>query len=100
MSVQAAFNPAYGTGTTVAPGVASASSTIGVGSKALVITNLSTTVLSYIRVGTGSTTATTADYPVLPNTQIVVSKAQDQNTVAYIAPAGGGSIHILAGEGY
>jgi hypothetical protein len=51
-------------------------------------------------VGTGSTTATTADYPVLPNTQIVVSKAQDQNTVAYIAPAGGGSIHILAGEGY
>jgi hypothetical protein len=100
MSVQAAFNPAYGTGITVAPTGTSASSTIGVGSKSLVITNLSTTVLSYIRVGTGSTTATTADYPVLPNTQIVVSKAQDQNTVAYIAPAGGGSIHILAGEGY
>ena len=100
MSVQSAFNPAYGTGITVAPGVASASSTYGVGSKALVITNLSASVLTYVRVGTGSTTATTADYPVLGGTQITLAKAQDQNTVAYIAPAGGGSIHILAGEGY
>jgi hypothetical protein len=100
MSVQAAFNPAYGSGVIVSPGAASASSTIGLGSKALVITNLSSTVLSYIRVGEGSQTATTADYPVLPYTQIVVSKAQDQNTVAYIAPGGGGSIHIMAGEGY
>lgn len=100
MSVQAAFNPAYGSGITVAPGVASASSTIGAGSKALVITNLSSTVVSYVRVGEGSQTASAADYPVLPSTQIVLSKAQDQGTVAYIAPAGGGSLHIMAGEGY
>lgn len=100
MSVQAAFNPAYGTGVTVAPGVASASSTIGLGSKALVITNLSASVVSYVRVGAGSTTATTADYPVLPSTQIALSKAQDQNTVAYITASGTGSIHIMAGEGY
>jgi hypothetical protein len=100
MSVQAAFNPTYGSGVTVSPGVASASSTIGFGAKALVITNLSSTVVSYVRVGEGAQTATAADYPVLPSTQIVLSKAQDQNTVAYIAPAGGGSIHIMAGEGY
>jgi hypothetical protein len=54
----------------------------------------------YVRVGTGSTTATTADYPVLAATQVTVSKAQDQNTVAYITASGTGSIHIMAGEGY
>jgi hypothetical protein len=75
MSVQAAFNPAYGTGITVAPTNTSASSTIGVGSKSLVLTNLGSLTI-YVRVGTGSTTATTADYP------------------------GTGSIHIMAGEGY
>jgi hypothetical protein len=100
MSVQAAFNPAYGTGITVAPTGTSASSTIGVGSKSLVITNLSSTVVAYVRVGTGATTATTADYPVLPSTQVTISKAQDQNTVAYITSSSTGSIHIMAGEGY
>ena len=100
MAVQAAFNPAYGTGITVAPGVASSSSAVGFGNKALVITNLSATVVSYVRVAAGATTATTADYPVLPNAQIVLSKDGDHDTVAYIAPAGGGSIHIMGGEGY
>jgi hypothetical protein len=99
MSVQAAFNPAYGTGITVAPTGTSASSTIGVGSKSLVLTNLGSLTI-YVRVGTGSTTATTADYPVLAATQVTVSKAQDQNTVAYITASGTGSIHIMAGEGY
>jgi hypothetical protein len=100
MSVQAAFNPAYGTGVTVAPTSTSASSTIGVGSKALVFTNLSASVPVYIRVGTGATSATTADYPVLPSTQVTISKAQDENTVAYITASSTGSIHIMAGEGY
>jgi hypothetical protein len=100
MSVQAAFNPAYGTGVTVAPTSTSASSTLGVGTKALVITNLSANVVSYVRVGTGSTTATTADYPVLPSTQITLSKGQDDDTVAYVTAASTGSIHIMAGEGY
>jgi hypothetical protein len=100
MSVQAAFNPAYGTGVTVAPTNTSASSTLGVGTKALVITNLSANVVSYVRVGAGSTTATTADYPILPSTQITLSKAQDDDTVAYITASSTGSLHIMAGEGY
>jgi hypothetical protein len=100
MSVQASFNPAYGSGVTVAPTSTSASSTVGFGSKALVITNLSSTVVAYVRVGEGSATATTADYPVLPNTQVSISKAQDQNVVAYITASGSSSLHIMAGEGY
>jgi hypothetical protein len=100
MAVQAAFNPAYGSGVTVTPGAESASSTVGLGNKALVVTNLSATVVSYVRVGKGETTATTADYPVLPSSQIALSKDGDHDTVAYMAPAGGGSLHIMGGEGY
>jgi hypothetical protein len=100
MAVQAAFNPAYGSGVTVAPGVASASSTIGLGNKALVITNLSASVVSYVRVGNNPLTATIADYTVPPNTQIALSKDGQHDTIAYIAPAGGGSLHIMSGEGY
>lgn len=93
------FAPAYGSGITVAPGVGSASSTLGIASEGVVITNLSTTVTSYVRVGEGSQTATTADYPVLPGTQVSLSKARGERTVAYIAPGGGGSIHIIPGRG-
>jgi hypothetical protein len=100
MAIQASFGPSYGTGVTVSPTTSSASSTLGLGSKSLVITNLSTTVASYVRVGTGSTTATTADYVVLPSSQVSISKDQDANTVAYITASGTGSLHIMAGEGY
>ena len=100
MAIQASFGPSYGTGVTVSPTVTSASSTLGLGSKSLVITNLSTTVASYVRVGTGSTTATTADYVVLPSSQVSISKDQDANTVAYITASSTGSLHIMAGEGY
>lgn len=93
------FCPAYGSGVTVAPGVASASSTLTVNCEGLVVTNLSSTVTSYVRVGEGSQTATTADYPLLPLTQVSLSKGLTEKTVAYIAPAGGGSIHILPGRG-
>jgi hypothetical protein len=100
MAIQASFGPSYGTGVTVSPTTSSASSTLGLGSKSLVITNLSATVASYVRVGTGSTTATTADYVVLPSSQVSISKDQDANTVAYITASGTGSLHIMAGEGY
>jgi hypothetical protein len=93
------FAPIYGTGVVVAPGVASAFSTLPIESQGVVITNLSTTVTSYVRIGTGTQVATTADYPVLPSTQVSLSKALKDQTVAYIAPAGGGSIHIIAGRG-
>jgi hypothetical protein len=100
MSVQASFNPSYTSGITVSPTTSSASSTIGLGSKALVLTNLSASVLAYVRVGKSGITASTADYPLLPNSQISVSKEQDDTTVAYITSSGTGSIHILPGEGY
>jgi hypothetical protein len=99
MSELTRFAPSYTKGITVAPGVASASSTIGFGSKTIAFTNLSS-VLTYVRISSGAATATTADYPILPNAQVWVSKDQDADTVSYIAPAGGGSLHIMPGEGF
>ncbi len=99
MAVDARFAPSYGKGIIVAPGVASAQSAIGFGSKTISFTNL-TAVLTYVRISKGDSTATTADYPILPNAQRWVSKDQDAGTVSYIAPAGGGSLHIMPGEGF
>lgn len=101
MTVHARFAPSYNTAITVAPGAASASSTIGKGSKTICFTNLSA-VLTYVRISFAAdgATASIADYPILPNAQRWVSKAQDADTVSYIAPAGGGSLHIMPGEGF
>lgn len=100
MAVQASFEPNYTRGITVAPSTASASSAIGFGSKALVFTNLSPSVVAYVSVGASGLTASVADYPLLPNSQISLSKCQEDTHVAYITASGTGSIHIIPGEGY
>ena len=93
------FQPSYGTGITVSPTGTSASSTIGSGADNIVITNLSSSVTAYVRVGEGAQTATAADYPVLPSTQISLSKARYEATVAYITGGSTGSLHIIPGRG-
>ena len=93
------FQPNYGSGVTVAPTTASASSSLGNGSTSIVITNLSATITSYVRIGSDTQTATTADYPVLPGTQITLSKDRTETTVAYVTASGTGSLHIIAGRG-
>lgn len=94
------FQPSYGNGITVAPSGTSASSTsVGDGAENVVITNLSSNVISYVRIGEGAQTATTADYPVLPSTQVSLSKARYESTIAYITGGSTGSLHIIAGRG-
>lgn len=94
-----AFEPAYGNGTTVSPTGSSAYSTLGAGSLNVVLTNLDASEVVYVRVGEGAQTATVADYPVLPNTQVSLSKGKYDDTVAYITGGGTGSLHIIAGRG-
>lgn len=98
MAILETFAPAYGSGIVVSPGAASASSTIGRGSKSLTLTNLGTEVC-YVRVGAGTVTASTADYPMPIGAQVSISKNQDHDTVAYIS-ANGTSLHIIPGEGF
>lgn len=93
------FNPDYGSGQTVAPGVASASALIGKGSAGVVLTNLSATVVAYVRLTAGASVATTADYPVLPGQQVSLSKSRDDDYLSYIGSAAGGSLHVMSGRG-
>jgi hypothetical protein len=93
------FAPAYGRGFTVSPGVNSGRTNILVNTTSLCITSRNS-VECYIRIGTGAIAATTADYLVPPNGQVSISKNRDYDTIAYIAPAGGGSLHIIPGEGF
>jgi streptogramin lyase len=102
MSALQPFNPAYTQGITVAPNGTAASSTIGVGSKTLCLTNIGTYVC-YVRAylaSDGAKTATTADYPVPAGGQVTITKFQDHDSVSYIASGGTGSLHIMPGEGW
>jgi hypothetical protein len=99
MAVEARFAPRYGSALTTAPGAGSTFSTIGLGSKTICFTNLSA-VVTYVRISKGVSTASTADHVILGNAQVWISKDQDADTVSMIAPAGGGSLHIMPGEGF
>ncbi len=99
MTILASFNPRYGSGVTVAPGVASAESPLPAGEKSICLTNLGT-VACYVRVGFSGLTATAADYPIPPSAQVVITKAQDQSAIAYVTASGTASLHIMTGEGF
>ena len=99
MAILQTFNPSYGSGITVSPGVSSANSLIGKGEKTVCITSLNA-VQCYVRIGGSTVTATTMDYPVPVDGQVTITKNQDSDYIAYIAPAGGGSLHVMVGEGF
>jgi hypothetical protein len=93
------FQPSYGSGVSVAPTGTSASSTLGAGSLNVVLSNLDSSVTVFVRIGLGAQTATAADYPVLPGTQVSLSKARTDDTVAYVTGGSTGSLHIIPGRG-
>jgi hypothetical protein len=99
MSQENVFTPAYGKGITVAPTASSATSEVGDGYKQLCLTNLGS-VVCYVRPVTSSGDATTADYPILPNVQTVITKDKYSDKVSYITSSGTGSLHIIAGDGF
>ena len=102
MAALETFNPAYTLGITVSPGAVAGNSTgVGLNAKTLCLTNLGT-VTVYVRTykaSDGTKTATTADYPVLVNTQVTITKPDDHDAITYIGAAGG-SLHVIPGEGW
>lgn len=99
MTTQQPFCPHYGSGVTVSVTSTSAQTTLPTGTSSVCITSKNT-VLCYVRVGVSGVVATTADYPVPPNQQVVLTRDLDHTTIACIAPAGGGDLHIMVGSGY
>ena len=91
------FSQRVGSNQVVSPGIASASVTVNKEDKAVRLVN-SGAGICYVRIGTGAQTATTADLPVRAGSEIIVRKATDQETVAYISAAGT-TLNIATGEG-
>ena len=94
------FAPAYGQGVVVASvTTASASSAVGAGSMSLVVTNTGSNTV-WVRTGLTGLTATTADYPILPTSQVSISKPLDHTHIAYLTATSTSSLHIIPGEGF
>lgn len=98
MTIRAPFLPSRGANQVVSPGAASASVSVDPIAKTVRLVNSGTTNICHVRIGKGAQTATTADVPVLPSSAIFVSKADGEDTVAYISAAGT-TLHIQTGEG-
>lgn len=98
MSVLAPINPAYTQGQTVSAAAVAASISINKTSKQVAVTNLGLNV-AYVRTGTGTIAATTADMPILPGTQVTLTKGDNQETFSYISAAGT-TLHVIPGEGW
>jgi hypothetical protein len=100
MSVNAPFNPHYGSGRAVTTGASSASIEIGEGSKSLVLTNAGANPC-YVRTGDSSVTAVDiVDYLLLAGAQVSISKPQDHTHLAYLQSGASTTLHVIAGEGY
>ena len=96
MSAQQPSNPAYTSGQVVSPAAGAASITLA-GNKQVCLTNLGANVC-YVRIGTGTIAATTADYPVPVGAQTVITKAETDTVLSHISAAGT-TLHVMTGEG-
>jgi hypothetical protein len=99
MTINARVQPAYGTGQVLTPAAGAATANLTAGSKQLILTNLGANV-AHVRVGqTGLAAATTADFPVLPGAQAIISKAMSDDKLSHIS-ASGTTLHVMNGEGF
>lgn len=98
MSVLSPINPSYTQGQTVAAAAVAASVAVNKSAKQIAVTNLGLNV-AYVRTGTGVIAATAADMPILPGTQVTLTKGDNQETFSYISAAGT-TLHVIPGEGW
>lgn len=98
MSTFIPFNPAYTSGQTKTSAALAASFSVAAGTNQVCITNTGS-YIAYVRIGVGSFSATTADYPVPSGAQVVLTKAQDDTVVSHIS-ASGTTLHFICGNGF
>ena len=93
------FNPKYGSTTSGSATATASVLAVAASSKQILLTNSGTQVVFVRITQSGSTTdATAADIPVLPGTQLMLTKpslsgaaGDDYSRLSYIAPGGAGS---------
>ena len=94
---QRPFSPSRGANQVVSPANASASVSIDKAARSVRLVNSGANIC-YVRIGTGAQTATTADMPVRSAESVIVTKADGEDTLAYISAAGT-TLNIQDGEG-
>lgn len=99
MAVFAPFEPRKGANQNVSTGAASASVSIDPKAKSVRLVNTGTTNPCYVRIGTGAQTATAADLIIRANSEIVVSKGEGEDTLAYLQVTGTTTLSVQTGEG-
>jgi hypothetical protein len=97
MAINTAFNAKRGSNLEVAPAVGSASSPIDQTNKSVRCVNWGA-ALCYVRIGTGPQTASSADTPIRAGSEVVLAKAEGEDTIAYLS-ATGTTLSIQTGEG-
>lgn len=91
------FQPKRGANSVASPGAASASVTIDASNKSVRLVNSGANIC-HVRIGAGAQTATTADTPLRPGSEVILGKGDGDNTLAHISAAGT-TLHIQTGEG-
>ncbi len=91
------FNAHRGANQVLTPAAASGSVSINAVAKSLRLVNSGANIC-HVRIGTGAQTATTADIPVRAGSEIIISKADGEDTLAHISAAGT-TLHVQDGEG-
>ena len=92
------FNPSYGSGQSQSATGTSAQYTIRTCTRSICVTNTGSTNPVFVRIGQGTVTATTADYIVMPNSQVSLGKFQDDDNIALISPSGT-TVNFICGAG-
>ena len=79
MTIRAPFQPRRGVNAVVTPAASSASASIDSQAKSVRLVNVGANIC-HVRIGSGAQTASTADMPVRANSEIVVQKADANDT--------------------
>jgi hypothetical protein len=93
---QQPFKPIYGAGQSLSAAAVAASADLAA-SKQVCVTNTGLNI-AYIKIGTGVITASDVDYPILPGSKEIITKAVGDDKLSHIS-ADGTTLHVITGEG-
>ena len=96
MALTMAFSP--GATVSIACTTTSGSATVAAGNSTMRLTNIGANAC-FVRWGTGAQTALATDFPVAPNTSVLVAKPFEVVTVAALTGASTTTLYITVGEG-
>lgn len=97
MTVRGPFNPDRGANAALAPNNGSAGAAIRADAKSYRVVNPSATIC-FVRTGQGSQTASAADTPVRPTSDVVLAKGDGDDNVA-VYSTGNITVYVQTGEG-